>query len=111
MTDRYEKRVRLLESRARLAEQILAGGLDEFAKGRGVCIQLEFSAKDLEPVRLGPYEWVQLTYNDLRISPDGDIIAWCNYSGGLWKVLDEVLPEGKPDTWSDIIIISPGGKP
>lgn len=45
---------------------------------------------------VGTYEWVQLTYGELRISPNGDPIANFNILG-YWELEDG-------STWSDVII-------
>jgi hypothetical protein len=48
---------------------------------------------------LGPYEWVQLTYESLRASPDGDVIAFLGEDSHRWYVMG-------PDyrTWADVVI-------
>ncbi len=33
---------------------------------------------------IGPFEWVQMTYNELRVSPDGDTLAILDRSEGVW---------------------------
>lgn len=38
-----------------------------------------------QQVILGPYEWVQLTYSELRVAPDGETIA--HYDGSYWRVV------------------------
>lgn len=38
-------------------------------------------------VIFGPYEYVQLTYEEIRVSPDGAPLA--HISGGVWLLSDE----------------------
>ncbi len=46
---------------------------------------------------LGPFEWVQLTYEELRAAPDGDRIAFFDGVQGAWITADGAR-------WSDIVI-------
>jgi hypothetical protein len=55
----------------------------------------------------GPFEFVQLTYNSLRVGPDGHFFA--SYHEGDWGFDDEaprhgVKPEEMGEKWSDIVI-------
>ncbi len=51
---------------------------------------------DVEPRSFGPYPFVQLTYEGLRVGPDGDDLAF--YDGGYWRLVSD-------DTrWSDVVI-------
>lgn len=49
---------------------------------------------------LGPYTWVQITYEHLRVSPDGDIVASFNPDLDDWFLEND--PTGEP--WSDFVI-------
>ena len=64
---------------------------------------------------LGPFPWVQLTYTELRVGPDGHPIAMCGADGDwhLGRVETpskgltgwvEVSPDLKAEPWSDIVI-------
>ncbi len=46
---------------------------------------------------LGTFEWVQLTYRSLRVSPNGDTELATFTPEGYWETSDG-------DTWSDVII-------
>lgn len=70
----------------------------------GVRIQLECPREDREFVFLGPYEWVQITYADIRIPPDGDTIAVYDPKTDDWFFETGVLHEGVPVNWSDVVI-------
>lgn len=43
-------------------------------------------------VRVGPLagDWVQLTYSQLRSAPDGDVLAWMDFSDqtGFWHLIE-----------------------
>lgn len=46
---------------------------------------------------VGTFDWLQLTYQTLRLSPDGDDLA--NFtSDGYWEL------EADKSTWSDLIL-------
>ena len=48
---------------------------------------------------LGPYDWVQLTYGTIRVSPDGEEVAALDIEGdGYWHTWQS---DGR---WSYIII-------
>ena len=42
------------------------------------------------------YEWLQLTYNELRVAPDGDRLAYYNADSGVWWFENEA--------YSDVVI-------
>lgn len=49
--------------------------------------------------KLGPFdEFVQLTYEGLRVGPDGDHIAYFDYTRGAWFIERDDSP------WSDVVI-------
>lgn len=47
---------------------------------------------------LGPFEFAQITYNELKVGPDGDVLAFQDEEG-YWR-----LVEAPYDSWPDIII-------
>lgn len=47
----------------------------------------------------GPYEFVQLTYGSLRISPDGEDFAFLSNKDGYWHILTEL-----ETYYSDVVI-------
>lgn len=51
---------------------------------------------------LGPFGWVQLTYNFLRTSPDGDTIAAWNAEAGLWEADIESVPIEGSEPWHSV---------
>jgi hypothetical protein len=52
-------------------------------------------------VVLGPFpEYVELTYNTLRIGPDGDPIAFLSEDNGRWYLQDEAHPQ----PFSDLVV-------
>lgn len=57
-----------------------------------------------EPRTLGPFEWVQLTYNDLCAAPDGETIAQCDPDQG-WVVVD--ASKAKQEKFYTDIVIAP----
>jgi hypothetical protein len=86
-----------------------------------VLVRFERGRDDQTGPVLGPFEWVQLTYNALRVAPNGEQLASYDPVQHDWFIeanprvphtmlltVDEL---GEP--WSDIIIdpIMPGGHP
>lgn len=56
---------------------------------------------DSSALLLGPYpDFVQLTYEGLRVGPEGEHIA--NYADGYWYV------EADDSPWSDVVIYAVG---
>ena len=51
---------------------------------------------------LGPFEFVQMTYDELRISPNGDPFAYFGKDGD-WHLVDETISN---EPWSDFVIYS-----
>ncbi len=51
---------------------------------------------------LGPFEWVQITYGVIRVSDDGDDLAFQN-KDDFWILIDE-----PGQLWSDVIIYCKG---
>ena len=43
-------------------------------------------------ITVGPWEWVQLTYGELRVAPEGDVIAYI--SDGAWFIVSPEDPRG-----------------
>lgn len=50
---------------------------------------------------LGPFDAVQVTYDRLRNTRNGDDIAYYDPSDDHWIII------GEPDWWSDFIIYTP----
>lgn len=50
---------------------------------------------------MGPYPFVQLTYETLRYGPDGDDLAYFDRHNGTWWMIDGL------SEWTDIIIAPP----
>lgn len=65
-------------------------------------INVEFSRPrdEVDGPKFGPFEWVQLTYEGLRVSPDGEHIAY--YADGEWVIAVEWAES--EETYSDIVI-------
>lgn len=59
-------------------------------------IRFERSKSDEVSEVYGPFDFVQLTYELLRVGPDGDEFA--HYSNGWWQVIAD------QSEWSDVII-------
>lgn len=60
---------------------------------------------------LGPYEWVQLTYAELRTSPDGDVLAVFDPADEGWYLAEghtdarlHESPLGRSVPFSDVIV-------
>lgn len=43
-------------------------------------------------VTLGPFEYVELTYNILRVGPDGNAIGYFEVRDGTWRLNDDRYP-------------------
>ena len=70
-----------------------------------VKIRFERGQQDKQSREFGPFDFVQLTYEGLRIAPDGDWLA--NYTDGFWRLTDEKLTMSQEELdqeWSDVII-------
>jgi len=77
-----------------------------------VTITLERGRDDIEPVILGPFDWVQVTYDTVRIPPDGETILM--FSEGDWYPIKESkinnywskiqADTSSEEYWSDLII-------
>ena len=66
-------------------------------------VRFERGRDDIIGPTFGPYDYVQLTYGTLRISPNGDDLA-VKYNGD-WHVIPEHQPEeGSGRHYSDVII-------
>jgi hypothetical protein len=61
-----------------------------------VKVRFECGCEDRMGEDLGPFEYVQATYDALTASPDGSIIL-AEYSGGWW-----VTQDGQ--RWSDFVV-------
>lgn len=80
-------------------------------------IRFERGRDDMGWLTLGPFEWVQITYNLLRVSEDGDFLAeYDEKDSGDWIISPSKKPMDKTFTerfakyegeiYSDIIIFS-----
>lgn len=61
-------------------------------------IRFERSRDDLPWLTLGPFDYVQLTYDTIRISPEGDHLATFN---GDWEIL-QPAPDKREPGWYPI---------
>ncbi len=61
-----------------------------------VMVRFECGQEDRQREPMGPYEWVQMTYELLRVSPDGEEIGW--FEDDVWKV------KGEKGWYSDVVI-------
>lgn len=81
-------------------------GDDSNTKASLILVQFERGQEDKWSQEFGPFEFVQLTYEGLRISPNGDWLA--NYIDGFWKLTDVTIKTVTLDEltqdWSDVII-------
>lgn len=72
----------------------------------GIKVRFERGQQDKQSQEFGPFEFVQLTYEGLRIAPDGEWLA--NYTDGFWRLTDESVKSISADDlqqeWSDVII-------
>lgn len=57
----------------------------------------------IDPVRFGPFDFVQITYQSLRVGPDGDPLAWVDRSG-LWRVEGDRSETDTEWWYSDVVI-------
>ena len=63
-------------------------------------IRFECVSEDRVSPPYGPFEYVQLTYNMLRVNPDGMEFAFID-SDGRWRLQGE--GNGR-DYWTDVVI-------
>lgn len=64
-----------------------------------VMIRFECGSEDRVSKEYGPFEFAQLTYNGLRVGPNGEDFAVYDREADVW------LPESEPLTWySDAVI-------
>mgnify|MGYP001611948225 FL=1 len=79
------------------------GGLDA-RNGRAVMIRFEHGYEGRISKEYGPFPFVQLTYELLRVGPDGEDFAIYD---GTWHLTTSSLDENPdPEIWSDVIIYS-----
>jgi hypothetical protein len=65
-------------------------------------VMIRFENVHTDQIReVGPFEFVQLTYADLRVGPDGD--EYASNRAGDWVI------DGDQSVWSDIIIHAADG--
>jgi hypothetical protein len=70
-------------------------------KDPGVKIRFENGQKDLISETYGPFEFLQATYDSLRISPDGDFMA--EFVDGFWRLDPQYNDERE---YSDFVIFA-----
>lgn len=58
-------------------------------------VRFEMGQEDRVGEDLGPFPFVQLTYEALRVGPEGDDLAF--YDGHVWKLKDGTV-------WTDVVI-------
>ena len=63
-------------------------------------------SQEFGPFEFAPFEFAQLTYDGLRVGPDG---AWlANWIDGFWRITNEeiktVTAEELEQEWSDVVI-------
>ena len=68
------------------------------AQAGEVFVRFECGSEDRMSGEYGPFPFVQLTYNELRVGPDDDGFAYFGGADGFWRVGD-----GK-ERWSDVVI-------
>lgn len=62
-------------------------------------LRFETGSEERVSVEYGPFPFVQMTYGDLRVGPDGEEFAYYSPDADEWRVLKE------PGAWySDVII-------
>lgn len=64
-----------------------------------VMIRFECGSEERFSQEFGPFEFVQLTYLELRVGPDGDTFAVYDEDRNRWVLNDDDL-----DTYSDVVI-------
>lgn len=73
--------------------------LEQYKNSKHIILR-NFCTKINERI-IGPYEWIQLTYDTLRVSPDGEeIMKYCSESDSLsgWYLYQD------KSFWTDVII-------
>jgi hypothetical protein len=71
--------------------------------GKNVCLRFECGKEDRWSEKLGPFHFVQLTYEALRVADDGDPDAGrvlAMHVGGEWVTLAD------DQFWSDVVIFN-----
>jgi hypothetical protein len=78
------------------------------AKNIAYYVRPECPREDRVGKELGPFpDFLQLTYEDLRIGPDGDVIAQYNLNTGHWCFRENFRDNN--EEWSDIVIYAKDG--
>lgn len=68
-----------------------------------VFVRFERGRDEVTGPTFGPFEWFQQTYQDLRVSPDGDPLAEWNEKAGEWFI---IKGEHEGEFYSDFIVYS-----
>lgn len=63
-----------------------------------VMVRFECGKEDRWSREYGPFDFVQLTYMELRVGPDGDPFAYYRVGEGMWVLLGEDV------MYSDVVI-------
>jgi hypothetical protein len=74
---------------------------------RDVMLRFECGVEDRVSEPFGPFPFAQLTYDALRVGPDGEIFAVFNPETQEWTLCataHEGQPEKRPVWWSDVVI-------
>ena len=77
-----------------------------------VIVRFFSPSRDEEGPKLGPFAWLQVTYDELRMAPEGDTLAVLNEHGWHLRVKREpigggwvsVTPDESAPAWSDFVI-------
>ncbi len=65
-----------------------------------VYVRFECGQEDRVGEELGPFPFVQLTYNELRFGPDGETLAVYDREADVW------VPTSEVEMYSDVVIYS-----
>ena len=66
----------------------------------GVLVRFECGQEDRISVECGPFPFLQVTYNELRIGPEGETLATFNAETHEWRVLNQ-------EAWYSDVLIYP----
>lgn len=75
----------------------------------GTMVRFESSKDDASSKAYGPFPFVQLTYTELRVGPDGDVFASIDDEEHLWHIETSgenlaAIPHEDRRPWSDVVI-------
>lgn len=69
-----------------------------------VTIRFETGQEDRVSATYGPFDFAQMTYNTLRVGPDGDDFAYFDSTRQEWIILQGYALVGDKSWWSDVVI-------